>query len=274
MAMQHSNTNDAWTPEDFGTVLNKAIQARSTAFKAGTTFGTDKVRAIFPLWNADPSAAWLDELEVIVPNDGATGSVVVTPSKVGGITTLSNEIKNDTDPEIADAASTGLANDIAKRIDAAFLANTTAKANNGLLSLSSASVVDTGATIANEDPFIDAIFAAEAVGANLDRWIMHPDTARALSKLKKGTGSNERLLQRTTDGVFIAGIQVLTDPAVDANTKAWGIDSSRVKVVLRQGTEMQMFDVVRQDAVDIRGIARVGFGFLHPESVVRLYDAA
>lgn len=273
MALQHSNTADAWTPEDFGKVLNKAIQARSTAFLAGTTFGTKKVRAVFPLWNSDPSAAWLDELELIVPTDGSTDMVVCTPSKVGGITTLSNEIKNDTDPEIADAASAGLANDIAKKIDAAFLANTTLKANSGLLSLTT-SVVDTGASITNEDPFIDALFAAEAVDANIDRWVMHPDTAKALSKIKKGTGSNERLLERTTEGTFIAGVRVLTNPNVDANTKAWGVDSTRVKIVLRQGTEMQMFDVPRQDAVDIRGIARVGFAFLHPLSVVRLYDAA
>ena len=134
--------------------------------------------------------------------------------------------------------------------------------------------MDTGASITNEDPFIDAIFAAEAVGANIDRWIMHPDTAKVLSKLKKGTGSNERLLERTTDGAFIAGIKVLTDPAVDADTKAWGIDSTRLKIMLRQGTEMRLFDVPRQDAIDVRGIARVGFAFLHPESVVRLYDAA
>ncbi|RAV17290.1 phage major capsid protein [Mycolicibacterium sp. GF69] len=273
MAMQHSTTADAWTPEDFGKVLNTAIQARPTAFKAATTFGTSKVRVNFPLWNADPSAAWLDELEVIVPTDGSTGAVIGTPSKVGGITTLSNEIKSDTDPEIADTATAGLANDIAKKIDAAFLAETTPKANDGLLSIAY-STVDTGATVANEDPFIDALFAAQAVDANIDRWVMHPDTAKVLSKLKKGTGSNERLLELTTDGAFIAGIKVLTDPKVDADTKAWGIDSTRVKAVLRQGTEMQMFDVPRQDAVDVRGIARVGFAFLHPASVVRLYDAA
>lgn len=39
-------------------------------------------------------------------------------------------------------------------------------------------------------------------------------------------------------------------------------------------SEMRMFDVPRQDAIDVRGIALVGFTFLHPESVVRLYDAA
>lgn len=273
MAMQHSTTADTWTPADYGNLLNKAIQAKSTAFRAASLFSTDKVKVQFPLWVSDPAVNWLAELEEIVPTDGTTGELTVTPSKVGGITTLSNEITNDSDPEIADSIQGGLANQVAHSIDGAFLANTTAKANNGLLSIAY-STVDTGAAITNEDPFIDALFAAESVGANIDRWIMHPDTAKVLSKLKKGTGSNERLLQRTADGAMIAGIPVLTDPKVDAATKAWGIDSTRTKVVLRQGTEVRRFDVPRQDAIDIRAIARVGFAFLHPQSVVRLYDAA
>ncbi|MGJ6125974.1 phage major capsid protein [Mycolicibacterium sp. Y3] len=272
MAMQHSNTADTWTPADFGKVLNKAIQAKSTAFKAATLFSTDKVKVQFPLWVSDPAVSWLDELELITPTDGSTGEVVVIPSKVGGIVTLSNEIAKDTDPQIADQAAAGIANQIANSIDAAFLANTTPKANNGLLSVAY-STVDTGASITNEDPFISAIFKAQGVGANIDRWVMNPTVAETLSKLKKGTGSNERLLQFTTDGAVIAGVPVLTDPKVDAATFAWGIDSTRTKVVLRQGTEMERFDVPRQDAIDVRGIARVGFGFLHPESIVRLYDA-
>ena len=64
-------------------------------------------------------------------------------------------------------------------------------------------------------------------------------------------------------------------PSVDANTFAWGIPADRVVTVLRKGTK-----VVRSkesgfynDAVDIRALARCGFGFLHPAAVVRLYDA-
>lgn len=67
---------------------------------------------------------------------------------------------------------------------------------------------------------------------------MHPDTAKTKSKLKKGTGSNERPLERTTDGAFIAVIRVLTNPNIDAATKARGIDSARTQLVLRQGTVM------------------------------------
>jgi HK97 family phage major capsid protein len=278
MALQHSNTADTWTPSDFGLLLNKAIQAKSTAFQATTLFGTEKVKVQFPLWVADPAVSWLAELEEIVPTDGTTGEVICIPSKAGGIVTLSNEITNDTDPAIADAAAAGIANQIARTVDVAFLGNGTsggdaAKVPDGLLSIAY-QTVDTGASVANLDVFISAIFKAQSVGANIDRWVMNPTVAETLSKLKKATGSNEPLLELVEDGFRIAGIPVLTNPDVDSTTVAWGIDSTRTKTVLRQGTEMQRFDVPRQDAIDVRGIARVGFAFLHPQSVVRLYDAA
>lgn len=275
MAMQHSNIADTFTPAAFGELLNKAIQAKSTAFLATTLFTTDKVKAQFPLWVSDPAVSWLAELEEIVPTDGSTGEVVCTPGKVGGITTVSNEAVEDTDPAIAEAIAAGIANQIATSIDVAFLGDGSgnAKVPDGLLS-TTYQTVDTGASIANLDPFIAAIFKAKSVGANIDRWIMNPTTAETLSKLKKQTGSNEPLLELVADGLQVAGIQVLTDPNVDADTFAWGIDSTRTTTVLRKGTEVKRFDVPRQDGQDVRGIARVGFAFRHPQANIRLYDAA
>ena len=275
MATQHSNIADTFTPADFGELLNKAIQAKSTAFLATTLFTTDKVRVQFPLWVSDPAVSWLAELEEITPTDGSTGEVVCTPCKVGGITTVSNEAVEDTDPAIAEAIASGIANQIATSIDVAFLGDGSgaAKVPDGLLS-TAYQTVDTGASVTNLDPFIAAIFKAKSVGANIDRWVMNPTVAETLSKLKKQSGSNEALLQLVADGLQVAGIPVLTDPNVDAVTVAWGIDSTRTKTVLRKGTEVKRFDVVRQDALDVRGIARVGFAFQHPQANVRLYDAA
>jgi hypothetical protein len=90
-----------------------------------------------------------------------------------------------------------------------------------------------------------------------------PGYRRGSLEAQKGTGSNEPLLELVDEGMFIAGIKVLTNPSVDAATFAWGIDSTRTKTVLRLGTEVQRFDVPRQDAIDVRAIARVGFAFLH-----------
>lgn len=275
MATQHSNIADTWTPADFGELLNKSIQAKSTAFSATTLYTTDKVKVQFPLWVSDPAVSWLAELEEIVPTDGSNGEVMCTPSKVGGITTVSNEAAEDTDPAIADQIASGIANQIATSVDVAFLGDGTGnvKVPDGLLS-TTYQTVDTGASVTNLDPFISAIFKAKSVGANIDRWIMNPTVAEALSKIKKQAGSNESLLQLVADGIQVAGIPVLVDPNVDAATIAWGIDSTRTKTVLRKGTEVKRFEIPRQDGQDVRGIARVGFAFLHPAANVRLYDAA
>jgi len=54
------------------------------------------------------------------------------------------------------------------------------------------------------------------------------------------------------------------------------VDGSQVFVVQRTGTKVvrsvnAAFDY---DAVQVRGTARVGFGFANPAGVVRIYDAA
>ncbi|MFV1359600.1 phage major capsid protein [Mycolicibacterium fortuitum] len=275
MTMQHSNIADSWTPTDIGELLNKAIQAKSVAIQASTLVRTERVKIQFPLWVSDPAVNWLAELEEITATDGSTGEVVCIPSKVGGITRLSSESVDDSDPAIADQVADGLANQIANGIDVAFLGDGSgdAKVPDGLLS-TAYQTVDTGASITNLDPFVAAIFKARAVGAKLTHWVMSDTTAETLSKIKKQTGSNETLLQLVADGLQVAGLPVLTHPSVDAATFAWGIDATRTKTVVRKDTEVKRFDAVSVDGVDIRAIARAGFAFLHPQANVRLYDAS
>ena len=158
-------------------------------------------------------------------------------------------------------------------LDVVQLANTTIKANSGLLSIAY-SAVDTGASVANLDAFVSARFKAQTVGAELTSWVMSPATAETLSKLKVGTGSNQSLLQFVDDGLVVAGLPVFVSPDVDAGTVAWGIPKAR-PTVLRKGTEVvrSKDSAFANDALDIRAIARVGFAFLQPAAVTRLYDA-
>jgi hypothetical protein len=58
MSTVHSNTADAFTPEDFGVLVNLAVQAKSIAASSATVFGTDKVKVNFPLWESDPAVGW------------------------------------------------------------------------------------------------------------------------------------------------------------------------------------------------------------------------
>ncbi len=276
MATQHSNTNDAFTPFAFGQLLNKALQSESVALQATTVVQTDKVSLTFPIWESDPAVNWLAELATITATDGATGAVPVTPSKTGGITRLSNELADDSSPAVAELAILGLVNQIAHAIDTAFVGNTVTNGPSGLLS-TSYTTVDTGASLTNLDPFISAVYAAKAVGARLTSWVMDPSVAEAVQKLKRSTGSNENLIDFSPNGdLKIAGLPVFTLPAVDASTLFWGIPAARVVTVLRKDAEVSRSkdSGFYNDALDVRALSRVGFGFLHPAAVIRGYDAS
>jgi HK97 family phage major capsid protein len=271
MSTTHASTADAFTPEDFGGLVNLAVQAKSIAAKSATVFGTDKVKVNFPLWTADPAVAFYNELDVIAKTDGSTDEVECIPSKTAGLTLLSNEIKDDSDPAIADIVGAALSNQIARAIDAAYFANTTAKGPNGLLSIAY-TPVDTGASLTNLDPFISARYAAVAHGSELTNWIVRPAVAEALSKLKVASGSNQSLLQHVEDGIVVAGLPVLVSDQVDPNTLFWGVPKAHVVFVQRKGTTVERFPAVDQDGTFIRAISRLGLAFLNPDGVVRGYD--
>ena len=164
-------------------------------------------------------------------------------------------------------------------MDAAFFANATTNGPSGLLSLAGVNVVDTGTvTFTSADPFHDAKAAALADGAELSVFVLAPDVALSLSKAKQhASGSNVGLFDANgvVDGLTIAGVPVLVSTDVAAGN-AWGLDSSQVLVVQRTGTQITRsvdaaFDY---DAVEVRGTARISWGFSNPAGVVRLYDAA
>jgi len=273
MSMVRSAQGASWLPEDFGDMLDTVVQAKSVAAQAATVFPTNREKVGFPLWVSDPAVGWYNELDQLTLTDGDTDEVVVTPSKTAGFTVLSNELVDDSDPAIADQVAQALANQIAEAIDTAFFADTTSKGPNGLLSLTT-QVVDPGASVTNLDAFIAARYSAEAHAARLTHWLVSPTVAQTLSQLKIGSGYNQSLLQFVDDGVQIAGIPVITSTHVDADTVAWGVDRSQLRYVLRRGTTVERFPYVDHDGQYIRAISRIGFGFLNPAGVVRLYHDA
>jgi hypothetical protein len=130
--------------------------------------------------------------------------------------------------------------------------------------------VDTGASLTNLDPFVSTRYAALSAGSTLTNWIVRPTRAEALSKLKVQSGSNQSLLQFVEDGITVAGLPVLTSTHVDANTVAWGVDSTQLRYVLRKGTTVERFPSVTNDGQWVRAISRVGVGYLNESGIVRL----
>jgi HK97 family phage major capsid protein len=148
----HATAADAFAPEDFGQLVNLAVQAKSIAAQSATVFPTNKVKVNFPLWVSDPAVRWYNELDTISTTDGTTGEVESIPSKTAGLYLISNELNDDSTPAIADLAGDALANQIARAADAAYFGNTTTKGPSGLLWVEYTEV-DTGAGLTNLDPF-------------------------------------------------------------------------------------------------------------------------
>lgn len=270
MSTTQANISSGFLPEAYGELVNLAVQAKSIAANASTFLTTNKHKLNVPVWKSDPSVAWYSELDTIAEADGATDTVSITPAKTAGLTLVSNEGAEDTDPAIAEQIGAALANQIARAVDKAYFANTTTKGPNGLLSLDY-STVDTGAGITNLDPFVSARYKAIANGSTLTSWIVSPDTAETLSNLKVQTGSNQSLLQFVDDGIVVAGLPVLVSDQIDEDTVAWGIPKAHSLFVQRKGTEVRNFHHVEKDGLWIRAVSRIGFGFTNEPGIVRLW---
>ncbi|CAM3213679.1 phage major capsid protein [Prescottella defluvii] len=275
MAVLNNNLANAFTPEDYGKLIDTEVDAKSVAFQAATVVNTDKHQVRFPVLLSDPETGWYAENTPITLVDPETNEIVVIPSKVAGLTQVSNEAVDDTDPAVAAIIGQALARDIGKKIDAAFFGNTVTNGPSGLLSVSGVQMVDTGAGWTTLDYVHDAKSQAMAHGADLTHIVLAPDVALALSKAKTGTGSNQGLLETVDDGIKLAGLIALVSPAVTPGN-AWALDSSQVMTVRRKGTTVsQSKDAAfGSDATQIRAVSRVGFGYANPAGIVRLYDAA
>ena len=272
MAVLHTNTADAFTPEAYGALVDLAVKAKSVAAKTATVVATNKVTINFPKWIADPAVGWYTENSEITETDPTTGEVSVTPYKTAGLTRISRELRDDSSPAVANLVGSGLANQITRSLDAAYLGDTGANRPNGLLSIDYTSVAVENLGWLNLDPFISARFAASAAGSELTSWIVSPTTAENLSQVRVEAGSNLPLLEFVEDGLRVVGLPVLVSDQVDAGTVAWGIPREHVVAVLRQGTEVvaSADAAFAHDAILIRGVARWGLGYLNEPGVIRL----
>ncbi|MDX1873985.1 phage major capsid protein [Mycolicibacterium sp. 120266] len=277
MAVTNAGLQTAFTPEDYGKLIDTVIAEKSIAFQAGTVISTGSETIRFPKITADPAVGWYAENTQISLTDPTTNELVVTPKKVAGLTQISNEAADDSNPAVADQVGRTLARSIAKKIDAAFFGNTVTNGPSGLLSLTGIIEIDTDTLpFTNLDAFHTAKSDALAGGATLTHFIVAPDVALALATAKElTTGSNKGLLDSVGDGVTLAGVPVLVSTDVGAGN-AWGVDASQIFVVQRTGTTVTRsteaaFDY---DAIQVRATARISWGFANPAGIVRIYDTA
>jgi HK97 family phage major capsid protein len=266
-------------PDEIGQLVVQPVRDAAVALNpaVATVVSTISNQFRMPVLTADAAAAWTPEGSEITPDDSEFGEIVVTPLKLAALTVVSRELADDSAPSAQAIVGESLAASIARKVDAAFFAATTADGPDGIASVVGVSEVDTDGSITDLDVFAEAISKAEVEGAQLSSFVTHPDDVLVLSKLKKLDTSNEPLLNVDPTQATrrqILGVPLLSSAAVTPGT-IWGVPATKVYVVLREDVRL---DVDRSayfssDSVAIRATMRAGFAFPHPAAIVRIYNA-
>ncbi len=262
-------------PEAVGDLVVQPVQEASVATRVTEVVSTPSPHFRIPVLTESVTAAWTPEGEEITPSVPTVSEVIVTPRKIAALIPISNELANDSSPAAASLVGRNIADELARELDKAFFGVTTANSPTGLQSVANITAIP-AATIVNSDPFVDAEFAAAAVGASINSWVCNAKTAAKLSKIKEATGSNRNLLQPDATGATRRAINgvplfVVPDNAVEDDV-VWGIDKTRVFTVIRQDVSLVVDRSVyfTKDAVAVRATMRVGFAYPHPASIVRI----
>lgn len=264
-------------PVDTGPLVIQPMLAASVFAAVSTRQVTASHDYRIPTVVADPTAQWVAEGAEITPSDPTLTELVVTPTKVAGLTVVSREMADDSDPAVAEVIGNGLARDIARRVDQAAFAGLAAPAAAGLSTLSGVQTYVNAGAFGNLDFAAQAQSKLEAVGARATAFVTSPATALALSTVKLQSGSNAPLLgadPTAQTSRSILGVPLFVSPYVAANT-LWAVDSSLVWTVVREDATVEADRSVffTSDRVAIKAICRVGFAFPQPAAVVKVSTA-
>ena len=183
MTMTRANGAALLTPEQVAELLVQPIITESVAAQVATVVTTTASSFRVPAVQEDPSASWVAEGEEIPVSDAVLAEAVADFHKLAGLVIITNELAADSSPQAAAAIGEGLARDMARKLDEAWFGNLAAPAPKGLAGLAGVSTIAAGASITNTDPFVEAIAAADTVGAVLTSFVANPADALALEKM-------------------------------------------------------------------------------------------
>ncbi|MGW4019929.1 phage major capsid protein [Streptomyces sp. NPDC005009] len=265
-------------PPEYGELVTKPVEAISVAMQAGTVVNTSTRDYRIPVLASDVTVGAVAEGAEITPSDAVFDEVVVTPAKFAGLSIISREMADDSDPSAGDQVGRSIARQIANSVDNALLNSLAAPNPAGLSSLSGISTVEAPVTYANLDPFEHALSLSEAAGGNVTAWVTNAATALEIAQLKTASGSNQALLNGdlTADGRrTILGRPVFVSPYAPADV-VYGVSRDDMLIVVRDDTrvEIDKSAYFTSDRVAVKGTMRVGFAFPRAAAHVRIQNAA
>lgn len=301
MAMLENSTGlPILRPEVVAALVTIPWQQASFWLRNTTLIAAQSPTVRLPILTQDLAAAFVPENTQITPSDPDLVELKVSPKKLATITRISHEMAVDSTPEVQGVVGASISRSLARATDAAAFAVSTTNADPGLYSLVGNTTGPTGAaaqevTVTGDfvsiDPFVQAASLLEQHGATLNHYFADARTVLALSTLKTFTGtaaeSNVPLLgslpsrlgngqtDSSVSGPQVREIQGVPIHSLPASAgirvgDVWGIDSSRVYSVIREGVSLATsselwFDF---DAIAIRATTRWSPAFPDPMATV------
>lgn len=279
MSLLSSTAAGILRPEEVGELIVKPVQQLSVAMQIAKVVPTTSSKFRIPVVNSDVSSAWTPEGSDINPSDPDVDEVEVEPRKLAVLTKVSRELASDSSPAATDVVGQSIARDIAKKIDKAFFAETTANGPAGVQSATGRQVIVVSPAYTNLDPFSEAVSRLEDVGATVTGWVTNSTTALTLAKLKTESGSNQPLLQPdptlpTRRSILGAPLFVVQSGTIEDGT-VYAFDKSRVFAVLREDVTLDVDPsfYFGSDSLAVRGTLRVAFAFPHEQAIVELSNS-
>lgn len=277
MAFLENGNGKHLAPETWSPLITEPVMKQSIAAQVATHLPVTGRMVHLPLISDDPQAAWVNEGDEINDSAPTSGEVTARPYKVAGLTTISNELKNDSEAAL-NIVGRGLSRDISRKVDQAFFGNFEEPAPAGLEGVEDVSRIDAGKAFNSLDPFIDAVSAAASRGTVLTSFVGHPDDVATISKLKREDGSNESLIEFPTPtpelGIVhkVIGLPLYQSSAVARGT-IWGIPRGRVYFAQwTNGTEVAVDESAyfTADMTAVRAVMRIANLYPDPASIYKI----
>lgn len=288
----NANPGQVVSPPQFADFFFDRLAAASVVLQSGVrVIPTDSRELRVPRVLSDVAANWTAEAAEITVSDPNMDSVVAVPRKLAVLTFASNELFDDSNPDLAELLGENIARSMSLKLDKGLLEGSgTAPEIRGLKNQSGVQVLSMGANGAgldNLDPIADGLGQLDAANAGPRRAIYMPSRNwTVLSKLKDATGSNRPVLvadsnpttgpTRTVYGVPVYVSNQLSVDEVQGtanNTNSiYVVDLDSVVVVRRRD-----LTVVRDgsfkfssDQTAVRATSRFDLVLSNPAGVVRV----
>ena len=192
-------------PEEWRPQVWDRLAAQSVGLVSGfTVIETVRDTLHVPRNTSDATADFFAEAATITATDPGLNEVIATPRKLAARTVFSNELRDDSTPEVIAFLAENLTRSLALRLDKAFFLGTgTAPEIRGLKNVSGIqehSMGTNGGALTTLDPFAEAFGLLEAENATATAIVMTPRDWKAVLKLKETSTSNKPLVQEEAGG--------------------------------------------------------------------------